>query len=218
MVCGSAVRGPDRHRGALQGSPELLVAVAAERVQVVADAAGEEHGVLTTATTTTTTTTTTTHTNNNHNTTETNTETNTNTNNPNTGTTILRHEAHGLPQLADADGGLILLLLIIIIIIIIILITTIIVILKIIISNSHAIQIEGGHVDAVDRHGAAPRREYRCYTRSPLEDSRLFGPSPWTILATTCEQKRFLSNPAPGENLLSGNLVMETGCTMLLHD
>ena len=53
------------------------------------------------------------------------------------------------------------------------------------------------------------------YTRSPLEDSRLFGPSPWKILATTYDKKwkkRFLSNPAPGENILSGNLVMETGC------
>ena len=28
-----------------------------------------------------------------------------------------------------------------------------------------------------------------AYTRSPLEDSRLFGPSPWKILATTYEQK-----------------------------
>ena len=26
-------------------------------------------------------------------------------------------------------------------------------------------------------------------------------------------KKRFLSNPDPGENLVSGNLVMETGCT-----
>ena len=26
------------------------------------------------------------------------------------------------------------------------------------------------------------------YTRSPLEDSRLFGPSPWKTLATTYEQ------------------------------
>ena len=48
--------------------------------------------------------------------------------------------------------------------------------------------------------------------RSPLEDSRLFGPSPWKIFATTYEQKRLLSNPAPGENILSGNLAMETGC------
>ena len=47
--------------------------------------------------------------------------------------------------------------------------------------------------------------------RSPLEDSRLFGPSPWKILAAINEQT-YLSNPAPGENLLSGNLVMETGC------
>ena len=51
------------------------------------------------------------------------------------------------------------------------------------------------------------------YTRSPLEDSRLFGPSPWKILAATNE-KTYLSNPAPGENLESGNLVMETGCTI----
>ena len=26
------------------------------------------------------------------------------------------------------------------------------------------------------------------YTQSPLQDSRLFGPRPWNILATTCEQ------------------------------
>ena len=54
-----------------------------------------------------------------------------------------------------------------------------------------------------------------AYTRSPLEDSRLFGPSPWKILAATNE-KYYLSNPAPGENILSGNLVMETGYTVLL--
>ena len=30
-----------------------------------------------------------------------------------------------------------------------------------------------------------------AYTRSPLEDSRLFGPSPWKILATTYEQQDF---------------------------
>ena len=53
------------------------------------------------------------------------------------------------------------------------------------------------------------------YTRSPSQDFRLFGPRPWNILATTYEQnekKRFLSNPDPGENLVSGNLVMENGC------
>ena len=54
---------------------------------------------------------------------------------------------------------------------------------------------------------------YICiYTRSPSQDFRLFGPRPWNILATTYENKRFLSNPDPGENLVSGNLVMETGC------
>ena len=58
------------------------------------------------------------------------------------------------------------------------------------------------------------RPRFGPYTRSPLQDSRLFGPSPWKILATTYYKKqRCLSNPAPGENLESGNLVMETGCT-----
>ena len=51
------------------------------------------------------------------------------------------------------------------------------------------------------------------YTRSPLEDSRLFGPGPWKVLASIVQTNGFLSNPAPGENLESGNLVMETGCT-----
>ena len=52
-----------------------------------------------------------------------------------------------------------------------------------------------------------------AYTRSPLQDSRLFGPSPWKILALIVLKNGFLSNPAPGENLESGNLVMETGCS-----
>ena len=51
----------------------------------------------------------------------------------------------------------------------------------------------------------------RPYTRSPSLDFRLFGPRPWKILATTYEKKRFLSNPDPCKNLVSGNLVMETG-------
>ena len=59
---------------------------------------------------------------------------------------------------------------------------------------------------------ASVRSIYAAYTRSLLEDPRLFGPSPWKILAATMK-KTYLSNPAPGENLLSGNLVMETGCT-----
>ena len=42
------------------------------------------------------------------------------------------------------------------------------------------------------------------------EDSLLFGPSPWKILRHYLLTSGFLSNPAPGENLLSGNLVMET--------
>ena len=52
---------------------------------------------------------------------------------------------------------------------------------------------------------------YITYTRSPLQDSRLFGPRPWKILAATYETNGFLSNPDPGENFLSGDLVMETG-------
>ena len=50
------------------------------------------------------------------------------------------------------------------------------------------------------------------YTQSPSQHFRLLGPRPWKILATTYEKKRFLSNPDPGENLVSGNIVMETGC------
>ena len=50
------------------------------------------------------------------------------------------------------------------------------------------------------------------YTRSSLEDSRLFGPSPWKVLSHYLRTNGFLSSPAPGENLVSGNLVMETGC------
>ena len=34
--------------------------------------------------------------------------------------------------------------------------------------------------------GATDRNSY---TRSPLQDSRLFGPRPWKILATTYEKK-----------------------------
>ena len=50
------------------------------------------------------------------------------------------------------------------------------------------------------------------YTRSPSQGFRLFGPRPWKVLATTYEENGFLSNPDPGENLVSGNLVLETGC------
>ena len=56
------------------------------------------------------------------------------------------------------------------------------------------------------------------YTRSPLEDSRHFGPSPWKILRHYLWTNGFLSNPAPGENIISGNLVMETGCMSCLVD
>ena len=56
------------------------------------------------------------------------------------------------------------------------------------------------------------------YTRSPLEDSHLFGPSPWRKILAATNEKKYLSNPAPGENLLSGNLVMETGCILIVHE
>ena len=41
-----------------------------------------------------------------------------------------------------------------------------------------------------------PHRTGR-YTRSPLEDSRLFGPSPWKILATTYERKTISEQRSP---------------------
>ena len=57
------------------------------------------------------------------------------------------------------------------------------------------------------------RSHFANYTRSPLQDSRLFGPRPWKVLAATYETNGFLSSPDPGENLVMENLVMETGCT-----
>ena len=51
------------------------------------------------------------------------------------------------------------------------------------------------------------------YTRSPSQDFRLFGPRPWKVLATAYETNGFLSNPDPGESLVSGNLAMETRCS-----
>ena len=39
--------------------------------------------------------------------------------------------------------------------------------------------------DAVATEGGS---SLELYTRSPLEDSRLFGPGPWKVLATTYEQ------------------------------
>ena len=36
-----------------------------------------------------------------------------------------------------------------------------------------------------------------CYTQSPLEDSRLFGPSPWKVLATTYDKKNISEQPSP---------------------
>ena len=59
---------------------------------------------------------------------------------------------------------------------------------------------------------------HRCIDKSLLEDSRLFGSSPWKILRHCLWTNGFLSNSAPGENLLSGDLVMETGCNDNNHN
>ena len=46
-------------------------------------------------------------------------------------------------------------------------------------------------------------RRFPCFRTQPLEN-----------LSVDSVNNGFLSTPAPGENLLSGNLVMETGCTV----
>ena len=57
-----------------------------------------------------------------------------------------------------------------------------------------------GHVNPLRGRFAGPQKgkaqqvgasTSRVYTRSPLQDSRLFGPSPWKILAATYEQIDF---------------------------
>ena len=79
--------------------------------------------------------------------------------------------------------------------------------------GSAVFKISHGETDCESLVQACLARAKKACPQSPEEDSRLFGPGPWKILATTCETNGFLSSPAPGENLLSGNLVMETGCT-----
>ena len=82
---------------------------------------------------------------------------------------------------------------------------------------SHTLDLEpkwhGGHSTRGLRSCGVKALPNQPYTRSPSQDFRLFGPRPWKVLAATYEKKRFLSNPDPGENLVRGNLVMETGCT-----
>ena len=41
------------------------------------------------------------------------------------------------------------------------------------------------------REGVPGQGRELAYTRSPLEDSRLFAPSPWKILATTYDKNDF---------------------------
>ena len=50
------------------------------------------------------------------------------------------------------------------------------------------------------------------YAQSPLQDSGLFGPSPWTILILHLNLDRF-GHPAPETNLMRENLMMEIGGT-----
>ena len=48
-------------------------------------------------------------------------------------------------------------------------------------------------------------RRFPSFRTQPLEN-----------LSADSVTNRFLSNPAPGENIISGNLVMETGCIMIV--
>ena len=57
---------------------------------------------------------------------------------------------------------------------------------------------------------AATNRDHLLYTLSPLQDSRLFGPSPWKILATTYEQKDFWATQPLAKILWAGILLWPT--------
>ena len=55
------------------------------------------------------------------------------------------------------------------------------------------------------------------YTQFAIQDSRLFGPNPWKIVAPPSNylsKKRFLGNPILGTNLGSRILAMRTGCIL----
>ena len=54
-----------------------------------------------------------------------------------------------------------------------------------------------------------------CLLLHPVSVTRFpsFRTQPLESLSVDSVKNGFLSNPAPGENLESGNLVMETGCT-----
>ena len=53
-----------------------------------------------------------------------------------------------------------------------------------------------------NQHSPASLRRFPSFRTQPLES-----------LSVDSVRNRCLSNPTPGENLLSGNLVMETGCS-----
>ena len=58
------------------------------------------------------------------------------------------------------------------------------------------------------------------YSLHPVSVRRFpsFRTQPLENLSRHQRKKTYLSNPAPGENILSGNLVMETGCSILYHN
>ena len=58
---------------------------------------------------------------------------------------------------------------------------------------------------------------YYYYYLHPVSVRRFpsFRTQPLANLSVDSVKHGFLSNPAPGENLLSGNLVMETGCIFI---
>ena len=76
----------------------------------------------------------------------------------------------------------------------------VIVIVTVIVASGPAVDsLRGSSVKVIgtmQRRLAWPLRKDDQYTRSPLEDSRLFGPSPWKILAATYE-KNTSEQPSP---------------------
>ena len=58
-------------------------------------------------------------------------------------------------------------------------------------SAIHNISTEIGHMLSMASQKCQGLGLQGVYTLSPLEDSRLFGPSPWKVLATTHEKKDF---------------------------
>ena len=73
------------------------------------------------------------------------------------------------------------------------------------------------HTDQIwVRKMAAPEKWPRRVLLHPVSVRRFpsFRTQPLENLSVDSVTNDFLSNPDPGENLLSGNLVMETGCRL----